>query len=83
MVVADVAVCGSASRRLSDQAVGAVAANNIVSIRKDRDLFDSLKRLKSVVLSDKLSLAQQEAVLANRALVLCLMNKVRRALRAS
>ncbi|TYZ59552.1 hypothetical protein PybrP1_009585 [[Pythium] brassicae (nom. inval.)] len=64
--------------KLSDQAVGAVASNNIVSIRKDRDLFDSLKRLKSIsdeLLNDKLSPAQQEAVLANRALVLCLMNK--------
>lgn len=66
------------STRLTDQTIGAVASNNIVSIRKDRDLFDSLKRLKNIsdeLLSDKLSLTQQEAILANRALVLCLMNK--------
>ncbi|TMW62400.1 hypothetical protein Poli38472_009893 [Pythium oligandrum] len=65
--------------KLSNQAVGAVASNNIVTIRADRDLFDSLKRLKSIesiVLSDKLAPAQQEAILANRALVLCLMNKI-------
>jgi len=30
----------------SDQAVMTVAANNIVSLRKDHDLFDALKRLK-------------------------------------
>lgn len=73
-------VCLCVVDRLSDQAIAAVANNNIVTIRKDRDLFDSFKRLKTIsddVLSDKLSLAQQEAVLTNRALVLCLMNKVR------
>lgn len=66
-------------KRLKSQAIGAVASNNIVAIRGDRDLFDSLKRLKgidNVVLADKLSPSQQEAILVNRALVLCLMNKV-------
>lgn len=57
-----------------------VALNNTVTIRKDRDLMDSLKRLKNVdttVLLDKLNPAQQDAILANRTLLLCLMNKVR------
>lgn len=65
--------------RLKNQAIGAVASNNIVAIRNDRDLLDSLKRLKAIdnaVLTDKLSPPQQEAVLVNRALVLCLLNKV-------
>ncbi|RLN54500.1 hypothetical protein BBJ28_00013540 [Nothophytophthora sp. Chile5] len=62
--------------KLRNRAVGAVASNNIVALRKDRDVFDSFKRLKSIVLSDKLNLAQQEAILTNRTLLLCLMNKV-------
>lgn len=66
--------------RLKNQAIGAVASNNIVAIRGDRDLLDSLKRLKgidNVVLTEKLNPSQQEAILVNRALVLCLLNKVR------
>jgi hypothetical protein len=62
----------------ANQAVGAVAANNIVSIRGDRDLFDSLKRLKSleaIAQSDTLTPFQQEAIAANRVLVMCLLNK--------
>ncbi|GLE04988.1 hypothetical protein PINS_up013972 [Pythium insidiosum] len=64
--------------KLTNQAVGAVATNNIVAIRNDRDLLDSLKRLKAldaVVQSDKLTPVQQEAILANRALLLALLNK--------
>lgn len=64
--------------KLRNRAVDAVASNNIVTIRKDRDVLDSFKRLKSIddcVLSEKLNLAQQEAILSNRALLLCLMNK--------
>ncbi|POM66078.1 Signal recognition particle [Phytophthora palmivora] len=64
--------------KLRNRAVGAVASNNIVTIRKDRDVLDSLKRLKNIdaaVLSDKLNPAQQEAILTNRTLLLCLMNK--------
>ncbi|ETL89285.1 hypothetical protein L917_11757 [Phytophthora nicotianae] len=64
--------------KLRNRAVGAVASNNIVTIRKDRDVLDSFKRLKNIdasVLSDKLSPAQQEAILTNRALLLCLLNK--------
>jgi hypothetical protein len=65
--------------RLRNRAVGAVAHNNIVTIRKDRDVLDSFKRLKNIdaaVLSDKLSPEQQEAILTNRTLLLCLLNKV-------
>lgn len=57
-----------------------MASNNIVTIRGDRDLLDSLKRLKNIdgtVLSDKLNPDQQEAIVVNRALVQCLLNKVR------
>lgn len=57
-----------------------MASNNIVTIRKDRDLMDSFKRLKNIditVLSDKLSPVQQEAIVTNRTLLLCLMSKVR------
>ncbi|KAJ0396629.1 hypothetical protein P43SY_008881 [Pythium insidiosum] len=64
--------------KLTNQAIGAVATNNIVAIRNDRDLLDSLKRLKAldaVVHSDKLTPSQQEAILANRALLLALLNK--------
>ncbi|KUF90282.1 hypothetical protein AM588_10002750 [Phytophthora nicotianae] len=64
--------------KLRNRAVDAVASNNIVTIRKDRDVLDSFKRLKNIdasVLSDKLSPAQQEAILTNRALLLCLLNK--------
>lgn len=60
--------------------MGAVASNNIVTIRQDRDVLDSFKRLKNIdtaVLSDKLNPTQQEAILTNRTLLLCLMNKVR------
>ncbi|KAE9361879.1 hypothetical protein PF008_g645 [Phytophthora fragariae] len=64
--------------KLRNRAVGAVASNNIVTIRKDRDVLDSFKRLKNIdaaVLSDKLNPTQQEAILTNRTLLLCLMNK--------
>ncbi|KAG6602870.1 Signal recognition particle [Phytophthora cinnamomi] len=64
--------------KLRNRAVGAVASNNIVTIRKDRDVMDSFKRLKNIdaaVLSDKLNPTQQEAILTNRTLLLCLMNK--------
>ncbi|EGZ10208.1 hypothetical protein PHYSODRAFT_318537 [Phytophthora sojae] len=64
--------------KLRNRAVGAVASNNIVTIRQDRDVLDSFKRLKNIdtaVLSDKLNPTQQEAILTNRTLLLCLMNK--------
>ncbi|TDH72169.1 hypothetical protein CCR75_000994 [Bremia lactucae] len=64
--------------KLHDRSVGAVASNNIVAIRKERDMLDSIKRLKNIdtsVLSEKLLPAQREAILTNRALLLCLMNK--------
>lgn len=57
----------------------AIATNNLVVIRKDRDLLDSLKKLKSLEGSGiltKMSFQQQRAVHYNKALVLCLLNKV-------
>ncbi|CCI50343.1 unnamed protein product [Albugo candida] len=56
----------------------AIATNNLVVIRKDRDLLDSLKKLKSLEGSGiltKMSFQQQRAVHYNKALVLCLLNK--------
>uniref|UniRef100_M4BRV4 Signal recognition particle subunit SRP72 n=1 Tax=Hyaloperonospora arabidopsidis (strain Emoy2) TaxID=559515 RepID=M4BRV4_HYAAE len=64
--------------KLHNRAAEIVASNNIVTIRKDRDLMDSFKRLKNIditVLSDKLSPVQQEAIVTNRTLLLCLMSK--------
>ena len=66
--------------RLSNPTVAAVASNNIAAIRKDKDISDAWKRLRAIddaVLSDKLNAEQQEAVLGNRALALCLLGKVR------
>ncbi|KAI9916542.1 hypothetical protein PsorP6_017218 [Peronosclerospora sorghi] len=59
--------------------VGIVASNNIVTIRKDLDVVDSFKRLKNtdaLLAWDKLTPAQQEAILINRTLLLCRMNKM-------
>nr|CCA23060.1 signal recognition particle putative [Albugo laibachii Nc14] len=56
----------------------AVATNNLVVIRKDRDLLDSLKKIKSLegsVVLSKMSLQQQRAVHYNKAVILCLLNK--------
>ena len=64
--------------RPSDTTVSAVASNNIVSIRKDKDLFDSLKRLRNISddTVEKLTAQQREAIFSNHTLLLCLMNKV-------
>ena len=62
-----------------DDVVGAVAANNLAVLRKDRDLFDSHKRLQSAIresVEAKLLPSQLDAVRFNRCLLLLHMNKV-------
>mmetsp|Transcript_22936 Transcript_22936/g.39296 ORF Transcript_22936/g.39296 Transcript_22936/m.39296 type:complete len:654 (+) Transcript_22936:53-2014(+) len=62
----------------SDAAVAAVASNNIVSLKKERNLFDSLKKSKtaaSEALDTKLSSKQKLVIACNRALLLLYMNK--------
>ena len=61
-----------------DPAVMAVAANNVLRIRGQRDLFDSWKKCKSTLsdgLSKKLTPAQRLAFLTNGALLSLHMNK--------
>ena len=65
--------------RPSDAVVAAVAANNVVTLRHDHDLFDSLKKVKSAATpatESKLSTAQKKAIHINHCLVLLKMNKV-------
>ena len=71
---------GIPSHRPSDSVVAAVAANNIVTLRHDHDLFDSLKKVKGIATpanESKLSAAQKKAIHMNHCLVLLKMNKVR------
>lgn len=63
----------------ADEVVGAVAANNLAVLRKDRELFDSHKRLQSAIresVEAKLLPSQLDAVRFNRCLLLLHMNKV-------
>ena len=52
----------------------AVASSNLIVLRKDHDMFDSYKRMKSVK-EEKLSFAQKRTVAMNRALLLMSMGK--------
>ncbi|RHY28481.1 hypothetical protein DYB32_005948 [Aphanomyces invadans] len=55
----------------ADTGLVAVAQNNIATIQRSKDLFDSLKRLRSVTndtLREKCSSAQHQVILANTAL---------------
>ncbi|XP_065178123.1 signal recognition particle subunit SRP72-like [Sycon ciliatum] len=57
--------------RPSDAALAAVAANNIVTIHKDKDVFDSRKKIKVAAaegLEQKLTLSQRRAIAFNRCL---------------
>jgi signal recognition particle subunit SRP72 len=62
----------------SDDMVSAVASNNIVAMNKDKDLFDSEKRLKAAT-NDKVQLkltsAQKQIIDFNQCLLLLYMNK--------
>ncbi|XP_057307237.1 signal recognition particle subunit SRP72-like [Hydractinia symbiolongicarpus] len=62
-----------------DIALVAVISNNIISINKDRDLFDSKKRLKSICvdgLPHKLTSVQQQAVEINKCLLYMYTNQM-------
>lgn len=61
-----------------DNTVAAVAANNLVALRGDRDLFDSAKRLRAALadaVAAKLSSAQKHAAMHNQALLAWHMSK--------
>ena len=62
----------------SDGMVGAVVANNLAVLRKDHELFDSHKRLRSATtegVEAKLLPRQLEHIRFNRCLLLLYMNK--------
>jgi signal recognition particle subunit SRP72 len=70
----------------SDVATAAVVTNNLVAIRGNHEVFDSLKRLDKLmgrggadvapVVASRLSVQQRKAVSLNRATLLLLANKV-------
>mmetsp|Transcript_45667 Transcript_45667/g.74472 ORF Transcript_45667/g.74472 Transcript_45667/m.74472 type:complete len:657 (+) Transcript_45667:64-2034(+) len=67
-----------AKQTTSDAAVVAVASNNVISLKQERNLFDSLRKSKSAssaALDQKLSARQKLHIAANHALVLCAMNR--------
>ncbi|KAH8018411.1 hypothetical protein HPB51_005824 [Rhipicephalus microplus] len=60
-------------QRPSDNAIIAVAANNIVTINKDQNMFDSKKKIKMAVaegLDSKLTSQQRQAIALNHCLLL-------------
>jgi len=60
-------------QRDADQAVLAVASNNIVTLNRDQNIFDSKKKIKTATasgLSHKLVQSQQRAIALNHALIL-------------
>jgi len=62
----------------ADVQVAAVAMNNVVSLKGDKDLFDSFKKTKSAQTESteaKLTMKQKKAIAFNRALLLLHMNK--------
>jgi signal recognition particle subunit SRP72 len=73
------AICKSVLKsKPDDPAVLAVASNNIVCMRKDHDLFDSFKRIKTALADEntaKLPAAQVESIHFNRALLLLYADK--------
>eukprot|EP00516_Mucochytrium_quahogii_P002225 CAMPEP_0203753488 /NCGR_PEP_ID=MMETSP0098-20131031/7241_1 /ASSEMBLY_ACC=CAM_ASM_000208 /TAXON_ID=96639 /ORGANISM=" , Strain NY0313808BC1" /LENGTH=677 /DNA_ID=CAMNT_0050644107 /DNA_START=118 /DNA_END=2151 /DNA_ORIENTATION=+ len=61
-----------------DGAVAAVAANNLLALRGDHDLFDSYKRMRATVSFESLARlpkSYEETVLLNKALLLLKMQK--------
>ncbi|XP_064465558.1 signal recognition particle subunit SRP72-like isoform X2 [Ornithodoros turicata] len=60
-------------QRPSDNAIAAVAANNIVTLNKDQNVFDSKKKMKIAVaegLDSKLTTQQRRAIAINQCLLL-------------
>lgn len=65
-------------QRPSDIAVVAVASNNIVTINKDQNVFDSKKKIKNATaegLESKLTLSQRKAIAINHCLLLLHTNQ--------
>lgn len=59
-----------------DNSIVAVVSNNIVSINKDSNVFDSRKKMKAALLEDaKLSLLQKQTILQNHALFLMMTSQ--------
>eukprot|EP01052_Picozoa_sp_SAG31_P005208 SAG31_NODE_225_length_19846_cov_19.057983_18_plen_309_part_00 len=66
----------------TDPAVVAVARNNMVACKGERDLFDAFKHMRAAHASDldrRLNLAQRKVIATNNALVLLLMDKTKEA----
>ncbi|GBG32262.1 Signal recognition particle subunit SRP72 [Hondaea fermentalgiana] len=65
----------------SDKAVSAVAANNLLALRGDHEVFDSFKRMRlhaaDATNLDTLPQSSQQTIAVNRALLLLKMNKTR------
>ncbi|OQS00713.1 signal recognition particle [Achlya hypogyna] len=64
----------------ADASLAAVVNNNIATLHKHQELFDSIKRLKAIAadtLRGKCAPAQHEAILANLALLWAWMKKAR------
>eukprot|EP00741_Cyanophora_paradoxa_P019543 tig00021127_g18865.t1 len=62
----------------SDPAVAAVASNNVISIKKDKNLFDAMKKsskAQSEGLTHRLTPRQKLVIASNRCLLLLLANK--------
>ncbi len=62
----------------SDATVTAVSSNNMIALRRDTDLFDSLKRSKMATagpVEAKLTVRQRQIMAFNRALLLVNMNR--------
>eukprot|EP00118_Oscarella_pearsei_P001004 m.6346 g.6346 ORF g.6346 m.6346 type:complete len:657 (+) comp15629_c0_seq2:75-2045(+) len=65
-------------RKPTDVSVAAVASNNVICMNKDRDLFDSTKKAKSLLsdqLAQKLNANQKSSMLLNRCLLLLYTNQ--------
>lgn len=63
----------------NDLALAAVASNNIITLNKDRDVFDSKKKVKATTadeLEHKLTASQQQTMMFNRCLLLFYTNQL-------
>jgi hypothetical protein len=67
------------SDRPDDIALNAVLSNNIITLNKDQNIFDSKKRIKAATiqrLQQKLSSLQRRAISMNQCLLYMYMNQV-------
>lgn len=69
-------------KRISDHSVSAVASNNIISINKDKDIFDSRKRIKASTSDSalkKMTSQQRSIVHFNKCLLAINTNQIEQA----